>query len=60
MCLQPSLPPSPPPRPPALPRLWSQLPPEQQHALASQLAVLLRRRWTQTQPRSGGEQHERD
>lgn len=59
MCPQPLLSPTP-PRPPALPRLWPQLPRDQQQALARELAALLRRRWTPAQPRSGGDQHERD
>jgi hypothetical protein len=58
MCPQPSLPPSPPPSPGALPRLWPQLPRDQQHALASQLAVLLRRCWAR--PQRGDDQHECD
>jgi hypothetical protein len=58
MSPQPSLPSSPPASAPALPRLWPQLPRDQQHALAAQLAVLLRRHWTQAQLHPGGDQHE--
>jgi len=41
-----------------LPPLWSQLPPDQQRALAQQLAVLLRRRWLDQTTRTGGERHD--